>query len=444
MVLKVLDIAFRWLLLITVGVLGVVTFALPEVPAWVNYSFILSVTGNVGYFANYLFIAMLFHPKRGKVLGWSGLIPEYQPELAQLLVEKVESQMLDSQLIIDYIYENRFIEAGVQQFSVQLLSALNEPKNREGYVQQFLEFLQDRVPPFLDVVFVLLSQLLVYTSQNGPLLEKYWMKFRKIIIANLEDQKKREKLVLFVYRVLLKNIPKIAQLLNEYIAQYFRDNQRELGINLSKRMIFNTKNTEHILQELMEEPETVGQIIGVLDGLVALTLLKLQDPEVQELIISKMDQWRAYGVYVKETAFPENMELLQEFLCVDENWNFINMGISVVVQRVEPTVIQFAQSDKVRGSLKTAIDHYIQEFNIQQWIKDKVMSYDTNELEELLMDEEGVKLGVSRLFCGIFGMLIGTVLIHSAFFIPLLILFLTVQYSKAKNRKSSSQQEPQK
>lgn len=92
----------------------------------------------IGWFTNYLAIKMLFHPRRPKrILGWTlqGLFPKRQAELAELLGDIVEKELVNHEDI------QRVIQDPAFQRRIRILV--------DTYVSSFLRKKLSRVHPLL-------------------------------------------------------------------------------------------------------------------------------------------------------------------------------------------------------------------------------------------------------------------------------------------------------
>ncbi len=89
----------------------------------------------IGWFTNYLAIKMLFHPRKPKrILGWTlqGLFPKRQAELADLLGEVVEKELVNHEDIQRVIQDPGFhrrirslVDTYVSRFLQKKLSAVH-------------------------------------------------------------------------------------------------------------------------------------------------------------------------------------------------------------------------------------------------------------------------------------------------------------------------------
>ncbi|MCB1178011.1 MAG: DUF445 family protein, partial [Leptospiraceae bacterium] len=98
-----IDYLFRIFITALAVIFGGIQFFLSERNIWIDAFFVISMAGVVGYYTNFLAIKMLFQPKKGKVLGWEGLVPKNKANIAKSLGESIQNNLLAPEIILDYV-----------------------------------------------------------------------------------------------------------------------------------------------------------------------------------------------------------------------------------------------------------------------------------------------------------------------------------------------------
>ena len=138
------DVHFRRLLLASAILLGVLDWWADGANAWFRSGFVIAIAGCVGYFTNFLAIKMLFQPRRGAVLGWRGLIPKNQAQIAASLGQSVQNQLLAPDIVLAYISERRLIERGSEALVEWIDARLQQPEVRRRITTTLIGVLNER------------------------------------------------------------------------------------------------------------------------------------------------------------------------------------------------------------------------------------------------------------------------------------------------------------
>ena len=143
------DIRFRYTLVAAAVITGIIDTWNGGNHYGFKALFVITVGGLVGYFTNYLAIKMLFQPKRGKVFGWSGLVPQNQSQIARSLGESVQEQLLSPEIILAYIKERQLIDATTRRLADWVDSSVQRPEVRRRIAELLVEIVGRRGPDLL-------------------------------------------------------------------------------------------------------------------------------------------------------------------------------------------------------------------------------------------------------------------------------------------------------
>ncbi len=148
--LVIADKWFRRALLSLALVLAIAEVLLPSQREWLKAFFVIVMAGIVGYFTNFLAIKMLFQPKKGKVLGWEGLVPKNKAQIARSLGESVQNNLLSPTILMQYIYERNLIENMTQKVANWVDSMLAQEEQRAKLTGFIVSYLREKGPDMLN------------------------------------------------------------------------------------------------------------------------------------------------------------------------------------------------------------------------------------------------------------------------------------------------------
>lgn len=405
---------------------------------WVSALFTILMAGVVGYFTNFLAIKMLFQPKHGKVLGWSGLVPKNKPKIAKSLGESIQKNLLHPDIILAYIYERNLVEDGLQKVVKELDEALRTDDIRIMLVNKIISMLKKRGPEILEVVYDFSQETIQKMSKQPEEVQKLWIYTRSKLTEYLTEEVNREEIGEQLRVLLLEEMPKLANMLNEGLEGYLQNKNTigKIGIGVKKIFSFNEEAIRDLLERFVRDPETSDQFMGILDQVMLRTQERLNSKETQEFITAKISDWLgAGGDYARQNLLPTGIERLEAYLDDPSNWKEIEKNFLRAVEWLKNRIIEFLKSPEGEIYLRKNIEKFVHKINVTQLVEERVMELDTDELETMILDNTGGNLVVIQFLGGILGMIAGLIQVHIYFSIPVGLLVGLTYGAHYKNKK---------
>ncbi|BDA77739.1 UPF0754 membrane protein [Leptospira kobayashii] len=388
---------------------------------WIDACFVILMAGVVGYFTNFLAIKMLFQPKAGKVLGWEGLVPKNKPKIAKSLGESIQNNLLHPDIILAYIYERNLVESGVQKIVKEIDEAIHNDEIREMLVTKIITILKERGPEILEVIFDFSEETIKKMASRPEEIQKLWIYTRNKLMDYLNEQTNREEIGNQLRVVLLEEMPRLANLLNEGLEDYLktRNTLGKIGIGVKKIFSFNDEAIQELLERFVQDPETSDQFMGMMDEVMARLQERLDSKETQDFITAKISDWlSASGDYARQNLLPNGIERLQSYLDDPSNWEEIEKNFFRAVDWIKNRLVEFMNSEEGKIYLKKNIEKFVHKINVTALVEERVMELDTDDLEKMILDNTGGNLVVIQFLGGILGMIAGLVQVHIYFGIP--------------------------
>ncbi|MCB1144299.1 MAG: DUF445 family protein [Leptospiraceae bacterium] len=433
-----LDLWFRRAISFTAFFFGVIQFILNERNIWIDAGFVISMAGVVGYYTNFLAIKMLFQPKKGKVLGWEGLVPKNKANIAKSLGESIQTNLLAPDILLEYVYERKLIEKGTVSLSQWLDELIDDEKFRNRTTAKIISVLQEKGPDFLSGIFNFTEDTLKELAKNPEEIKKVWASIREKIIEYLHDRKNREYLAQMIRIVLLEELPKLSLILNNAIDTYLKQTNTLAGFGLGIKKVISFDNValQNVLQKFIEEEDTSDHLMGVLDLLAIELQNKLSSPETQEFILSKVSTWvEVSSNYSRQELLPMAINRLKAYLDDRKNWKKVGDYSFQFIDYAKDKLIDYMRSPEGSEYLKVNIAKVIQKVNVTNLVEEQVMKLDTDELEKMILDNTGGNLVVIQFLGGILGIIAGFIQVHIYFSVPVLTLVLVTYVAYKRNQK---------
>ena len=433
-----LDLWFRRAISFTAFFFGVIQFILNERNIWIDAGFVISMAGVVGYYTNFLAIKMLFQPKKGKVLGWEGLVPKNKANIAKSLGESIQTNLLAPDILLEYVYERKLIEKGTVSLSQWLDELIDDEKFRNRTTAKIISVLQEKGPDFLSGIFNFTEDTLKELAKNPEEIKKVWASIREKIIEYLHDRKNREYLAQMIRIVLLEELPKLSLILNNAIDTYLKQTNTLAGFGLGIKKVISFDNValQNVLQKFIEEEDTSDHLMRVLDLLAIELQNKLSSPETQEFILSKVSTWvEVSSNYSRQELLPMAINRLKAYLDDRKNWKKVGDYSFQFIDYAKDKLIDYMRSPEGSEYLKVNIAKVIQKVNVTNLVEEQVMKLDTDELEKMILDNTGGNLVVIQFLGGILGIIAGFIQVHIYFSVPVLTLVLVTYVAYKRNQK---------
>lgn len=407
---------------------------------WVNACFVILMAGVVGYFTNFLAIKMLFQPKHGTVLGWAGLVPKNKPKIAKSLGESIQTNLLHPDIILAYIYERNLVESGLQKIAKEIDEALHNDDIREILVSKIITLLKERGPEILGVIFDFSEETIKKMAARPEEVQKLWVYTRTKLTEYLTEQTNREEIGNQLRVLLLEEMPKLANLLNDGLEEYLRSRNTlgKIGIGVKKIFSFNDEAIRELLQRFVQDPETSDQFMKMMDEVMGRLQERLNSKETQDFITTKISDWlSASGDYARQNLLPTGIERLQSYLDDPNNWEEIDKNFLKAMDWVIRRVLEFMNSEEGKIYLKKNIEKFVHKINVTALVEERVMELDTDELEKMILDNTGGNLVVIQFLGGILGMIAGLIQVHIYFALPVGGLIAVTYIAHYRNKKKN-------
>nr|MBP9886489.1 DUF445 family protein [Leptospiraceae bacterium] len=433
-----LDLWFRRGISVITFLFGVVQLYLSEKNIWVDAGFVICMAGVVGYYTNFLAIKMLFQPKQGKVLGWEGLVPKNKANIAQSLGQSIQTNLLAPEILLEYVYERKLIETGTHKLGEWLDELLKDDEVRNKVTTKIISLLQEKGPELLSQIFNFTEQTLKELAKSPEEIKKVWEQVRVKINEYIQLRENREHLVDLIKNVVLEELPRLSVVLNNAIDEYLRQKDAigNIGIGFKKILSFDSAALQDLLQKFIEDEDTKEQFMGVMDILVLDLQKKMESPETQEFILSKVKDWvDISSEYSRQTFLPAAIERLRKFLDDRRNWEKVGNYSFRILDYAKDKMIEFMKSPEGSEYLKTNIAKIIHQINVTNLVQEQVMKLDTDELEKMILDNTGGNLVMIQFLGGILGLIAGFIQVHIYFALPVLGLVVLTWISYYRNQK---------
>lgn len=405
---------------------------------WLHSGFVIVIAGLVGYFTNFLAIKMLFQPKRGQVLGWRGLVPRNQPQIARSLGENVQRQLLSPDVILAYIRERELIDIGTRNLAAWVDSNLQQPEVRRKITETLIEFLNARGPDLLASLFDLAEDSLKGVARNPQVIEGYWQKIRAELIVFLDDDENRLIAAGHARKIMQQHLPQIAAWIDRVLDDYLAEKRTvgSVGRGIKNLVQFDQKAILGVLQRFTEEPHFIDEFVESLDAVMDGLQKELKADATQQTVISQLEQWiETLAQFSRKTLLPGTLEQTSAYLNDAKNWQQIEEMIIRAVQWLKGRALHLLDSDHGQAYVRAGIERAVQRLNVTDLVEQQVMQLDTDELEKMVLDNTGGNLTIIQVLGGCLGIIAGTVQVHILFALPIAGLMALVWLSYRVNER---------
>lgn len=420
-----IDLWFRNALVVISGALMALQFMFGTDNEWLNGSMILAMAGVVGYFTNLLALKMLFQPKHGSVLGWEGLVPKNKPLIAEQLGQSIQTQLLSPDIIMGYINDNQMIARGTEKFEVWLDSQLQDTALRQRINARVIDFLQERGPELMRKVFDYSEAKLKTMAMDPQLIDKHWPDVRAHLATYLADEGNRRSAATQLRKGFLETLPHLAEMLDNAVETYLArgNTMGKVGMQIKQLASIDENTFQNLLENFVNDEATEQQFIGVADILIQNLQNKLDAPETQALLESRIEGWvEQSSRFARETLLPRWIEALQQYLADPTHWQEIDRYLITTLTTSKEKLLEYINSSEGQAWVKFNIERLVSRLNVSGLVRDQVMKLDTDELEKMILDNTGGNLVVIQTLGGVLGLIVGTIQVNVWFSIPVFAL----------------------
>jgi uncharacterized membrane protein YheB (UPF0754 family) len=383
------------------------------------------MAGIVGYFTNFLAIKMLFQPKQGKVLGWEGLVPKNKAKIAKSLGESAHRQLLSPDKIMNYIYEKDLLDKGLQKIGAWIDEIIHDKAMRSRVTRQIVYLLRENGSELLVKLFDTAETALKEWAKSPEEIQRYWKWVRQRLQKHLAEQQNRQQIADFVRGMVEKQIPRMADTLNEALEEYLSRKKAfgRIGLGFKKIISFHEEAMEELLYKFIQDPETTEQFLGTLDILVDEFENNLQDPETQKVVMERIETTvNQISEFSRQNMLDSSAKWLRDFLNDESNWDKIDHTTTKSLAWFKNWAADFVSSEQGQRYLHKIIDRMVHQVNVSDLVEEQVMKLDTDELETMILDNTGGNLVIIQVLGGSLGLIAGLIQVHHIFAFPVMAL----------------------
>lgn len=389
---------------------------------WFKSLFVVAVAGLVGYFTNFLAIKMLFQPKRGQVLGWRGLVPKNQGQIAKSLADSVQEQLLSPDIIIAYIRERDLIEAATRALADWLDKKLQDPEVRRSITETAVSLVDARGSDFLSNGFDFSEQTIKQAIVNPDVVVNIWSPLREWIFAILDSDSSRQEAASRVRAVVLTNLPQVAEWIDSTLEDYLRRQKvaGSLGLGLKSLVSLDRDAIAELLRRFAEDPAVARRVMQMLDAVIDGLQRELRSEDTQGVIQTNLVAWVEQAAELaREHLLPAAVDQVGGYFSDEKNWESIEDLLMRAINWGKDHAVALLASPEGQDLLRRGIETLVLQLNVRHLVEEQVMKLDTDELESMVLDNTGGNLTIIQVLGGVLGIIAGTVQVHIAFVVPL-------------------------
>ena len=416
------DRNFRTVLLLATLLFGALDYWYAGAQGWLRSGFVVCVAGCVGYFTNFLAIKMLFQPKRGQVLGWRGLVPKNQANIARSLGESVQQQLLSPDIVLAYISEKRLIEVSTQALADWVDANLQKPEVRREITALLVRLMNERGPELLTASFDLGEEAAKGLARNPQAVEAYWQRIRAALSEFAEDSDNREMVARVIRQMLSERLPHIATWVDHAIEHYLHQHRGvgRIGLGLKNLLSLDEDAIESWLKRFVEDQSLATEGLRLLDAIMASVQLDLASEEKQAQLQAELESWiETVSNLSRRHLLPAMTSQIGDYLNTAENWQQIEDVLIRILQWLKARALLMLDSPIGRTYVRAAIERAVQQLNVTELVEQQVMKLDTDELEKMVLDNTGGNLTIIQVLGGCLGLIAGAVQVHILFAVPI-------------------------
>ena len=396
---------------------------------WPSRCFAILLASMVGYYTNFIAIKMLFRPQNPSVFGRQGLIPKKQPELATRLGEGISEHFFNAQELQQYIDDQQLLQKAARRLKKQLDNSLADEQtqvklsnwlakqinNHTDEINQFLVKIADKN---LTRMLAKETDLVKLAQQLGQYIET------KIDNGDIDLEQVVDKFA----EIAAENIPDLAAWLHRQFEDY-NESQGVIKRNFVSFLKWSSDIDEQALREqlyhLISTTEFRSGVYQFSERMVLSLTEYLATEDGMEHIDRASEKLNHYLIErAREEGIPLLIQRLEAWLRSAAAWQSIDSLLTRIIDALEIELDQYLHNDKFRLNLEQWIPQLLEQFNIGQFISQKVKTLDTGRLEKLVLSAAGEHLAAIEVLGGVLGGFAGIALFSLPAFFALLSLLL--------------------
>ncbi len=391
------------------------------VSAVVDWTYILALSGLVGFGTNWFAIRMLFRPVNKTILGRQGLIPGRKKELASMVAEEIEQRLLNVDILEKYVTDNSLTDKFFDLMGKGLSSLLSEGETRK--------VIRKQIALILDRNRDRLSNLIREKGQNALdtfLKEKLkpseiWEMVRPHIQRLIEDGRIRDIVAMKLFSLIVENSENIKNLIINAIENHLdkgksmADIIKSLGYKAAREMgMFDGEDIKTMIIDIVKSEEIRTKVLNLIDHkIIELDEYLAQNPEIHH----KLSEFAktVLNDIAEEKAIPFIEKKVEELLRKPGTWKTIDILIIKAVEEIDVLVKELVRNENVKEKLTALMSETANMIDIKGIVEEQINRQDTEELEQMVKKVSSDQLSGIEVIGGALGILAGTVLINPWF-----------------------------
>lgn len=392
---------------------------------WPARFFAILLASMVGYYTNFIAIKMLFRPQKPSIFGRQGLIPRKQPELADQLGKGISEHFFNADELQQYLDDNQLLQKAAKRLKKQLDIALTN----EQVQQRLSHWIAAQVNAHTDEINQFLVKLADKNLTRMLAKETDLVKLAQQLSGYIEDRIESgeinlEQIVDKFAEIAAENIPDLAAWLHQQFEDY-NESQGVIRRNFVSFLKWSSDIDEQALREQLYHLISTMEFRAGVYQFSERMLFSLTEYLSTDAGIVHID--RASGKlnqYLIERARDEGIPLmiqrLESWLQSPQAWKAIDNSLTKVVDGLEQPLDEYLHSDKFRNNLEVWVPKLLEQFNVEQFIAQKVKTLNTQRLEKLVLSATGEHLAAIEVLGGVLGGFAGIALFSLPTFLVLL------------------------
>lgn len=391
---------------------------------WIEWIFMICLSGTVGIGTNYIAIKMLFRPHERTSLGRQGLIPKRRNDIADAIATAVSDQLLDTDSILNYLEENDLIQKTASEILGHAHGWIKEPVNRSNIVKIVGRYAQNKGVEQAGQLFSRVAELIKnYTSENMS-SDRIWPHARSAIEREIEKPETLNLLTMVVTNLVEKNASSIADMVNEILEDWIDSKgflaKKAMMLGKGVLKIDSIRIKEKLLEKarspsfFQDVMDIIGDNMSSISSMGDNPVVKKRFSDFFEKQKQRLDNW------MKTEGVALAREKLITYLESESFWGLLEMQLDSAVGKLEVFTEKKIQSEEFRKTARNFMLQNAHKIDVKEMVKKKVNEFELQQLEELITDVSGESLAGIELFGGILGMFAGLILIDQRFVVVLL------------------------
>jgi uncharacterized membrane protein YheB (UPF0754 family) len=394
-------------------------------------AFAILLASMVGFFTNFIAIKMLFRPQIPTVFGRQGLIPKKQSAIATNLGSSINQQFFNAEELQAYLEQKQLLHKASSSMKQMLRQALSQPHNQQKishWLSQQISQNNEQISQYLVKIVEQQFTNLIASQVNVSELAN---KLSDYIEAGIErGDIDIEQVVDQFAEVAAENIPELATWLHQQLDDY-NQSQSLFKRNFISFLRWSSDVDEKALREQLYRLISTLEFRSGVYQVAERMLLSVGDflqTDAGERHLANFNQ--AINNYLtasaKDKVIPALITQLEDYLASKEAWKTIETLLNQLIDNAEQQLASHLQSQQFRNQLEQWLPIMLEQFDMQDFIQQKVKGLDTNRLEQLVLSAAKEHLVAIEILGGVLGAFAGIALFSMPAFLVLLTISLSV------------------